>query len=91
MNNQKKQTLNILRDPIWQGVAALLGIVAFVISTIVAYDIYYKSTAVVEITDLSIYNRYSYSLLEGINTPFDERVKILIDDLEVEQLVVEVC
>jgi len=90
MNNDKNRASSILRDPIWQGVAALLGVVAFIISTIVAYDIYYKTSATAEVTDLTILNRYSYSLLDGINKSLEERVTILIDDIEIEHLVVEV-
>ncbi len=90
MDNQKNKTLRLLRDPIWQGVAALLGVVAFIVSTIVAYDIYSKSTPIAQVTDLTVYNRYSYNLLEGVNKSFESRVKILIDDLEVEHLVIEV-
>ena len=53
-----------LRDPIWQGVGAILAIMSIALSVIVAYDIYQRST---QSAELSYTKQFYFNLL-----PFDD-------------------
>ena len=64
-----------LRDPIWQAIGAVIGIIALVVSTMVAYDIYRKSVLYtnVTITKLLVFDPLQFGkAVEG-------RIALLVD------------
>lgn len=73
-----------LRDPIWQAVGTIIGIVALIVSTAVAYDIYRKS---VQYTDVTVTKFVVFDPLR-FSKAMEGRVALLVDGLTAESVLV---
>jgi hypothetical protein len=71
-----------LRDPVWQAIGTIIGVVALIASTIVAYDIYRKSS---RFPILTVEERFDFDLLEDLfGKAMQGRVALLIDGSAIE-------
>jgi hypothetical protein len=75
-----------LRDPAWQAVGTIIGVVALLVSTIVAYDIYQRST---QSSELTVAEVIQFDPLEDIfGEAMKGRIALLIDNAAVESATV---
>lgn len=71
-----------LKDSAWQAIGAIIGLIALIVSTLVAYDIYTRSNPVAHMTVRELYNFNPFSFSETMQ----ERLTLLIDGREVESV-----
>lgn len=71
-----------LRDPTWQAIGTITGVIAIIVSTIAAYDILQQSTPISNLTVTEIYNFDPLQFGEAM----DGRIALLIDGVEAESV-----
>ncbi len=54
-----------LKNPVWQGIGAIVGILGILVSVFIAYDVYRKS---IQFSDLTIEKRFSFNPLDFAGT-----------------------
>jgi len=75
-----------LRDPVWQAVGTIIGVVALLVSTIVAYDIFQRSA---QFSGLTIEEVVHFDPLEdSFGEAMKGRIALLIDNAVVESATV---
>jgi hypothetical protein len=72
-----------LRDQSWQAIGTIIGVIALLVSTIVAYDVLFKSNP---IASLTVEEWYSWRLLPAVSENMEDRIVVLLDGKEATSL-----
>lgn len=74
------------RDPIWQAIGTIIGVITLLVSTIVTYDIYQKSS---QFPDLALEEGFNFDLLQDLfGKAMKGRIALLVDGSAVESATV---